>query len=570
MKKIIWILIVFWWIWFLGYALYAWKKNLDVENSKQTKVENNFLAVKNYLIKNYKWNYPIPSWNIILLDKTKMMIHLSDRNTPLSKIKKLYVIQWTTCDILKNDKEFQKINYDPIHSIKSGNKIIFKRCFTYSVTADRKNFQIGTIKTINGKAQAQLVWTIDESITRSYSSPRLVKNGGFVDLPYPAKVSPVVIVHNLWNQKLQARVENLLLWETKNINLHEGVNYLLSDIGKYNIKILWIVKNPLTKIDFVDVDGDLIHLQGNSKNHLLSFEVKDYQLKWKKKNYFIQTGKFLAEVLKLSPDTNMTVSHNWTTLVIRGTKFTVEADKNDFDTFLSLGHIIQIVWWKQIDLTLQHAFSLIKDSKLVENLKKIKKLVSFSVLSDVINNPKWKYEIKNNPLTSILTGIQSIKRFNIDYDNWQKITLVKVDLSSWSNKFDKILKENKNRLWLSKIMQTIEKDNGRWSDRLYKNLVSSVCKSTNSLRWLDVSKLWYLLSEDKNIIWKLDLKSDIADSIWLNKNFVILTSRHYNGQNSVVIWYDSNDKLWVRTINLKWLNYDDNVNTVVFACDDSE
>jgi len=69
---------------------------------------------------------------------------------------------------------------------------------------------------------------------------------------------------------------------------------------------------------------------------------------------------------------------------------------------------------------------------------------------------------------------------------------------------------------------------------------------------------------------KVRLKWNIADSIWLNKNFVILTSRHYNGQNSVVIWYDSNDKLWVRTINLKWLNYDDNVKTVVFACDDSE
>lgn len=569
MKKIIWILIITGGIGALGYAIFAFmqKRNEDLE--KQKAVVSNFEFTKDYLIKHYKWNYPIPSWNLILLDKTKMMIHLSDRNTPLNKIKNLYVIQWTTCNILKNDKTFQNRNYDEVHSIKSGNKIVLKRCFTYAVTADRKNFQIWTIVKKGDQYIAKLDWTIKDSITRSYSSPRLVKNGSKIDLPYPSRLSPVIIVKNLGNSKLEAKITDLNLWETRKIKLKEWINYLLSDLWTYNIRILWIIKNPLTRIDFVDVDGDLIHLKPSDK-WLLNFEIKDYKLKGKKKSYIIETGKFLAEVLKLAPDTDMTVSHNGTTLVIRGTKFTVEANKDNFDTFLTLGHIVELLNWKKIDITLQKAFSMIKDSKIVRDIEKAKKLVSFSVFADVVNNPRWTYEVDPLNLTSVLTWIESAKRFSVSYDNWQKINLIKVKLSSGPDKFDKILKLNMNRFGLSNIYKEIEKDHWKGADRLYKNLVNEVCKSMNSWKGLDVSKLWYLLDTDKQSIGKLDLKKKIAQDLGLSNKFVILTSRHYNWQNSVVIWYDSNDKLWIRTINLKGLNYDDNVNTVVFACDLNE
>jgi len=79
----------------------------------------------------------VPTGDLILLDKTKDLIHLEDRNIPLDKIKDLYIIQATTCDILKDDEAFQKIAFDPNNSLGK-----IKRCFTYAITADRKNFQI--------------------------------------------------------------------------------------------------------------------------------------------------------------------------------------------------------------------------------------------------------------------------------------------------------------------------------------------------------------------------------------------------------------------------------------------
>ena len=566
MKRLLGILIVIGCVGFLAYYALLWAKVEKQDLARQVAVNNNFTFVKNYLIKHFKWNYPVPSWNLILLDKTKMMIHLSDRNIPLSKIKNLYAIQATTCDILKNDKEFQARNYDEIHSIKSWNKLIFKRCFTYSVTADRKNFQIGTILKQNGKIVAKLDGTIKDSITRSYSSPRLVKNNSAIDLPYADKLSPVVIIHNMWSSKLLVKVTNKLLWETKKLRLHEWVNYLLSDIGKYDIKIYGVLTDPRTKVDFVDVDGDLVHLKGSDKKHLLNFEIRDYELKGKKKDYLLETGKFLAEVLKLAPDTDMTVSHKWTTLVIRGTKFTVDANDDSFDTFLTLWHIVELLNWQKIDITLDKAFSMIKNSKLVQDLEKARKLVSFSIFADVVNNPKWNYNVETFALTSVLTWLPTVKRFAVKYDNGQKVLLLKMKLSSGSDKFDKVLKNNRRYFGLENIMNKIKADNWKGADRLYKQLIDQVCKSTNSGKWLDVSKLWYLL-DTTDTVWKLSLKDKIANDLGLTDKFVILTSRHYNWQNSVVLGYDSNDKLWVRTINLKSLNYDDNINTVVFACD---
>ena len=562
MKKIFGLIIVAG-LGFFIVALYSYFTEQQKQATQLNQVVTNFEKTKNYLLKHYQGNYPIPTGDLILLDDTKTMIHLSDRNIPLNKIKNLYVIQATTCDILKNDKQFQSVAYDEINSLWK-----LHRCFTYAVTADRKNFQIWTIINKNGEYVAKLDGTIKDSITRSYDSPRLVKNNSSIDLPYPPKLSPVVIVDNLWKSKLYAQIINNSTFEKKKISLHGWTNYLLSSPGKYDIKIYGKL-SPTTQAKFVDVVGDIVNLQWDKSGKLV-FEVKDYEIKWKKKSYLASAGRFVAEVLKLAPDTDMKVSHKNTTLVIRWTKFTVSADDENFDTFLTLGHIVQLLNWQKIDLTLQKAFSLIKNNKLVNDLQKVKQLTSFTVVNDVVNNPKWNFSVMHNTsLNDILSGAKSIKKYKISYENWQKISLIVIDLPNENDKLKKILQANKNKLGLTEVYKQIEKDHGKGAARVYKNLVNNICKANLSKKWLDISKLWYLLTLDKDRIWKLNLKSTIAEKLNLNNDYVILTSRHYNWQDSQVLGYSPKDKYWVRTISLWALNYDKEVSKLVVACNDN-
>ncbi len=568
MKKFVFIVLIISWF---GLAFYSVNRYLKLEHQQQVAIQknlSNFEKVKNYLVNHYKGNYPIPSGNLILLDKTKTMIHLTDRNTPLSKIKNLYVIQATTCDILKNDKNFEKFNYDPNNSLWSGKNFI-KRCFTYSVTADRKNFQIWTITKKWSKYIARLDGSIKNSITRSYSSPRLVKNNSDIDLPYPPKLSPVIIVNNLWKSKILAKVTDLQTFETKRIKLTEGINYLLSNPGKYDIRIIGkLVSN--TTVKFVDVMGNIINLNWND-NWFLDFSVKNYEINGPKKDYIAGAGKFLANIIKLSPSSDMQVQHNWTTLVIRWTKFSINADKKDFATYLALGHIEQLVDGKRFDITLSKAFSILKNGKFISDLSMASKLVFLQVWLDVLNHEKYHYSIYNSSgLTDILTWVSWIHKTLISFDNWQKITLVKLSLNSWTNKFDDILKSNAKKLGLYKILEEIKKDNWRWESRIYKNIVNNICKATVNSAWLDISKFWYMMDTNSS---KLIFKDRIKNSVWVSENnYVLLSSRHYwpvnqQTQDSIVLGYKPDDKKGITTINLKNLNYNDNLKYVLIACD---
>ena len=557
MKKTLTFIIVIWILW-IGFVIYKGINLTQKEKTQNQVVNSNFELTKQYLIKNFKWNYPIPTWDLILLDKTKSLIHLEDRNTPLNKIKDLYIIQATTCDILKNDETFQKFAFDPNNGLWE-----IKRCFTYAITADRKNFQIWTIINQNWQYIAKIDWTTKEPITKSYNSPRLVKNGSNVDLPYPPKLSPVIIWKNLWKSKIFADITDNKTFEKNKIQITNGINYLISYPSAFDIKIYWKA-DKLTQLIFVDTKGNIIYIKWNS-DWKINFEVKDYEIRWKKKDYIANAWKFLANILKLAPDNNITVSNKWTTLVIRWTKFSIDVNNDEFSTFLLLWKIIQSINWNKINLTLDNAFSILKNNKLIENLEKIKQIASFAVLSDVLNNPKWKYTINTYQLSDILSWASSIKRYSIKYENSKNIQLITIELHNQKNRFDSILIENKNKFNLSKIYNKIQQQNGKWKDRLYKNLVDNICKAYN-LKWLDISKIWYLLDANKDNF-KLQLKPDIKTKLSLNNDYIILTSRHYNWQNSQVLSYYPEDSLWIRTISLPWLNYDDKISKIIIACE---
>ena len=86
---------------------------------------------------------------------------------------------------------------------------------------------------------------------------------------------------------------------------------------------------------------------------------------------------------------------------------------------------------------------------------------------------------------------------------------------------------------------------------------------------MDISKIWYLLDTDKTQFGKLVIKSNISQQLKLtSSDYVILTSRHYNGQNSQVLGYNPNDSLGIRTISLPGLNYDNKISKVIVACEE--
>ena len=578
MKKLSLYVILVLIVWVLFYSFKSY------ENKRWNLIRNNNLAianfnlVKKYLEKNYKWNYPIPNWDLILLDKYGKMIHLENRNTPLNKIKNLYVIQWNTCQILKNDKKFNKINYDPRFSIISSKtkKVLFKKCFTYSVTKDRKKFQIWTlVKNNEWNYVAKLDWNMSKPIIKSYDSPILVKNESITFLPYaPVKLSPVVEIKNLWKSKLTIDVSNDNV--DKKIIAKNWVNQLLSwnMSWKYNISIIWNIWNK-TQIEFITTNGSIVYIRWDKRTWKVNFVLKNYSVDWNKLNYFVETWRFIASIIKLGPDKNMSVNHNWTTLVIRWTKFTIDANQNTFDTFLSLWHIVQKVWNQDISLTMQKWFSLLKNNKLIKDMKKIEQLAGFTVFSNILNQRVWSPKIYGN--STNLTWIIRKSFPILSYNDWQKFTVIKMDKQEFFDKVNKIYESKKNiyykecnwKSWCIKLMK-------------FKNITNNICSSLNFWKWLDITKLYYILDNNwlkKGANWKLwydfKLKTKIVQDLNIKNDTVVFTSREAWVNWSLntsqrFTYFNNNWRVWTFLLQdlIKYPNlYYKNLNNIVILCD---
>ncbi len=570
------ILVLIVWIAFYSFKAYE-KKSWSIIKNNNLAISN-FNLVKKYLEKNYKWDYPVPNWDLILLDKYGKMIHLENRNTPLNKIKNLYVIQWNTCQILKNDKKFNKINYDPRFSIISSKtkKVLFRKCFTYSVTKDRKKFQIWTlVKNNEWNYVAKLDWNMSKPIIKSYDSPILVKNWSITFLPYaPVKLSPVVEIKNLWKSKLTIDVSNNNI--DKQIIAKNWVNQLLSwnMNWKYNISIIWNVWNK-TQVEFITTNGSIVYIRWDKRTWKVNFALKDYSVDWNKLNYFVETWRFIASIIKLWPDKNMSVNHNWTTLVIRWTKFTIDANQNTFDTFLSLWHIVQKIWNQDISLTMQKWFSLLKNNKLIKDMKKIEQLAGFTVFSNILNQRVWNPKIYGT--STNLTWIIR-KRFPIlSYNDWQRFYVIKMTKQEFFNKVNKIYESKKSiyskecnwKNWCIKLMK-------------FKNITNNICSSSNLWKWIDITKLYYILDNNwlkKGSNWKLwynfKLKTKIVQDLNIKNDTVVFTSREawVNGSLNTsqrFTYFNNNWRVWTFLLqDFIWYPdlYYKNINNIVILCD---
>jgi len=562
MKKTLLYVLLFWVFWILFYSYTQFTQDKKQKNETIKVAVGNFQEVDKYLQDNYKDNYPLPNGDLILLDKHNSLIHLVDRKTPLDKIKNLAVIQWTTCDILKDNKDFGNINFDKRFSIIDKNwNIVHKRCFSYAVTKDKKHFQIWTIIKNDWNYKSYLLWNAKTSITKSYNSPVLAKDSSEDFLPYPAwKLSPVVILKNKQNSSVVVKV---VPFDSKEyaINLKEWNNIILSwDSSSYDIEIVWDLLND-SSLKFVDTNGSIVYIRPQENSSKVDFKIKDYSIDTKKINYFVETWRFLANIVKLWDDKDMEVKKGGVTLVIRWTRFTINAWKDTFNTFLSLWHIVQNVAWKNVNLTLQNAFSVVKDSKLVENVEEIKKavnkLVGFTVFNDILTSPSYKISVSSLWWNvTDLTWAYGLKKYKVSYGNWQDIWLVVFDNSS---NFKNFVKENKELLWI--------KWNIKHDVQYYANIVNQICGSSNLWAWLDVTKLHYTLENRSNTLNWFNLKDAIKSKLWLTKNnYILFTSRKYNWQDSVRLAYNSQTNT-IDSYSLAMLSTTNLIKKAVFACD---
>lgn len=542
----------------LSGLFFAYKKYENVKQEKLGKINSSishFQASYDYLSK-FKWNYPIPSWDLILLNKKWEEIHLEDRNMPLEKIKNLYAIQWTTCNILKNDKNFQKINYDDRYSIIDKNgKVLFKKCFVYSVTKNRKYFQIASL---DKNQKTTLLWNSKKSIIKAFDAPVLVKDGSSDFLPYAGeKVSPIFKVKNLWNSDLLMKIVDEEQNE-KTVKLKEWNNVILSWSvnGVYQISLYWKMDKN-TKLKFIDTNGSIVYIKWDENNRV-SFQLKDYQIDENKIDYIVETWRFIADIVKLSPDKNMNVSANGTTLVIRWTHFSISADKDEFDVYLNLWKIVQKLKDKILNLDKNMSFSSLVNWELKGNKQAMKKLISMLVKNDIQNYPDFKFEITwNKPLADILSWSKNI--ININFENGESIKFVVVDKTELEN----IVSKNKEKKY-EYLKEACGKDIWCIETMKYTDIVNNFCKKNLSKSWLDVDKLHYIL----DIKWsKFDLKWKIKDKL-AKKSYILLTNRlgwvngHINYSSRV--WFDY--KGVVEDISLPRLKYQD-IDKVVFLCE---
>jgi len=538
---------------------FAYNKYLKLKQNEILKIKssvNHFKATYDYLSK-LNWKYPIPDGDLVLLNKKWEEIHLEDRNIPLNKIKDLYAIQWTTCNILKNDKQFQKINYDDRYSIiDKNNKVLFKKCFAYSVTKDWKYFQIASLDKTWKKAI--LLWNLDKSIIKAIDAPTLVKNGSEDFLPYlPQKVSPIFQVKNIWNSDLTLKVidEEENIRETK---LNNGNNIILSWTvnGIYQISLVGDIDRN-TELKFIDTNGSILYIKWD-KNNKVDFQLKDYKIDTKKIDYIVETWRFIADIVKLSPSKSMNVSNNSTTLVIRWTHFSISADDKEFDVYLKLWKILQKLKDKMINLDKKMSFSSLFEGELKNNKQAMKQLISMIVRNDIKNYPNYEFSIWfNSSLSDILSGSKNM--ININFKNGESIKLIIVN----KNALDSIVLQNKDKeksLLKNKCNDKI----GCIETMKYANIVDNFCKKNISSKWLDIDKLHYIF----NIKWeKFELKWKIKEKLAKYK-YVLLTSR-YGWVNGVVnyttrVGYDSEWK--IEDIAFPRLKYK-NIDKIVFLCE---
>lgn len=518
---ILWLLILF--------LIRRWR-NVELSEKKlnETNLSNtNYL--KDYLIKNYNWEFPYPKWDLTLLDKNLKQIHLEDKSINLESIDNLYIIQWTLGSLDISDQKFNQNTYDKRYSIWEN-----KRYYTYSVTKDKKYFQIWTISKENDINKAYLVGNTTWSIIKDIESNALVENNSTIHLPYLPTT----------NNKYKI---SLIDWKIDNFEIKEDANPLIKktndEIKKWLFLPLWDSineleltakwKNYIYKITYPNGNIQMVSPNKNWDSSLkLSFKSDGISSNVSIVNTL---WKIAYNMVKIWNDSQYQLQDDkWWVLVIRWTQFSLDIDEETTNTFLIQWTINLTKNNENYLLTINNNIAWFnKADQYLDMFKfpdRLKKLYSYWVAMDIFLNPPINHTISINKNIDFKqnSGLLYINQSNkirigwiYDIKNWdyEKYLWIKIDWYFW----------NEFAIQLAK-------------DRKYANeIINEICQwltNKQTILFKDISSFIAIDKiNDENITFKLN------KSIWekINLNNYIIPIWNNAKDNSNLTFFDIKD-----------------------------
>ncbi len=506
---------------------------------------------------------PYPKGNLILLDKNFKVIHLKDRNQPLDIIPNLYVIQWNLCSLLEDYPNLSWKVYDPKFS--TGNN---KKCLTYSVTKDRRYFQIWAIlyddewnyvSYITGNYKS---W----SIIKDYASDYLVKNWDYVHFPYAPNYNFEIVIKRVkWSFTVTSVGDCYVVSWSSFWYIVKPTKSILS-----NCSITFKWRKFVGKVVYPDWSLQMVY---PSKNGITKFVINFYDYNWivsKKVEIVNLLGKMAYSLVKFGENSDVKFKdNNWNYLIIRGTKFSFDSKWKESFLFLAqwsidvvsrLGKIYSIIEWALKWFNFKKIFDLNSDTgyrweigSLVANIIAFDKLIRNSSnfdIEDKISDWQEKFSTMSKPI-SIL------------FDRWL------VQLEGFYNL---IVKGKKSRYWVvllnGKILRPDQIFSGKGFNFIKEinsnKILDDMCQALNYKESVWIDDMYNFIEKISIKQWKLYfdvidfLKSKIKDEyLVVFKNNFRNSFLNFTFYEPVTkrIWYwplTNKDLSW-KVHNYKWL-----------------
>lgn len=546
-----WIIALLWWI--IIFLLIKWK-SLELFQSKlnQSNIDK-ITFVKEYLIKNFNTNYPYPKWDIILLDKNLKQIHLQDKSVNLESIDNLYVIQWNLWSLDVSDKKFLDNAYDSRFS-----KWENKKYFTYSVTKDKKKFQIWSIKYDNNKNSAYIVWNISWSIIKDIDSNHIIQNNSKKYLPYlPTTNNKYKITLINWSlDSFEIKQDQETPIKKSNTDLEKWIFLPLSD-DTNNIELtakwtqyIYKITYPNWNIQTIWPNKDwLSDIKLNFKNDWIKSNVSIVNTLW----------KIAYNMVRIWEDSQYNIQDDkWWVLVIRWTQFSLDIDNESTNTLLLQWTISLLKNNQKYLLTLNNNTVWFTKNNEYINLynmpDKLKSLYAYTVGMDIFLNPAIQFSITKNQSNkaenelindlSKYSKINSINSYSIKDELWNQYLWIDI---SWYFGPESAISLVKEKKYINDVLDSICK--WYWYN---KNIELKDASSFLTIKQIST----------ENIIFNVN---NTLENWWINLKNKIIPISNISKNNANLTFFDTIDWQIVYK-NISSNNQNDNRDWIFLIC----
>lgn len=540
MKKILWILssvLVLVSLSFLLYLYFVWKGEAKKSESIDKVVVQNMEEIERIIKDYYKWNYPYPKWDLILVDNNNEQIHLEWKRD-LTTLKNLKFVQGSLCGLWLDNIQFQELRKWTSYSVWEN-----VRCFSYSVTADKKNFQIWWV--IPSKREAILLWNSKESITKDYLSNHIVENRSKKYLPYAPTVNSKIIFKKVnWEDAdivFESDLWEMTIWQEELLKIKwEWLSLPLWDIPIENLKISIDWNNYLYAI--VYPNWNINYLWPNSE-WLSEILIEEFKYDWVNSESTVVNSlwKIFYNLVSLSEESDYQIYwSNGSVITIRWTKFLLDLEKDFQCAYLSEWKINfkfqqnqYIVDWLNSLLWLKWWSDIISSINLAKEFYEITSwMYSISVAVDILTNSVFQF-IDDFTISELeWNAIRLINTFNeeIEFVDWKVFSWGGENMMlyfSWyfddnfAIKFMELRRNDKYKNWfvnnnvsdINDLINNVCRDNGYekmiWLDEAYKLLrIDNINLSENIINFKLIDKFNWTIKKNSYILFDNETLSD--------------------------------------------------------------